>query len=248
VTRPIALFTDFGTHDIYVGQLHASAKRSGWNYPLLDLFHDVNAFDIDAGASLLAAMLDYLPRDVIVIGVVDPGVGGSRLPIAVELGERLLVGPDNGLFSRAVAWSISTPQYWVLEISENVAKTFHGRDVFLPAAIQLARGSLEGLHRLDDLNGIWTHRNAVTLEGDDCRVIHIDHYGNLISGIRGTAVKTSQTVKIAGQKLDHFDHYECVARRECFWYVNSIGLLEISANQASAAQILDVQWGAEFIV
>ena len=124
--RTIAFFTDFGSQDIYVGQLHAAAKKAGSGHPLVDLFHDVNSFDIDAGASLLAAMLDYLPHNAIVVGVVDPGVGGKRLPIAVKLGERWLVGPDNGLFSRSVAWSTSEAQYWTLETPIDVALSCWG--------------------------------------------------------------------------------------------------------------------------
>jgi len=248
VTRTIALFTDFGSQDIYVGQLHAAAKKTGSDCPLVDLFHDVNTFDIRAGASLLAAMLDYLPRDAIVVGVVDPGVGGGRLPIAVELGERWLVGPDNGLFSRSVAWSISEARYWTLDTSLDVAKTFHGRDVFLPVAIELAGGELGRIRRVEDAGDITTHRDAEKIEGDDYRVIHVDHYGNLISGIRGTAIAPHQTAVIAGRVVAHADYYERVPVGECFWYVNSIGLLEISANQASAARALEVKGGAEIAV
>ena len=248
VTRPIALFTDFGSRDIYVGQLHSAATGKGLNYPLVDLFHDAKAFDIRAGASLLAAMLDYLPDDAIVVGVVDPGVGGRRFPIAVELGERWLVGPDNGLFSRSIVWSSFTPRYWVLEAPTNAAKTFQGRDVFLPLAIQLAGGEFGKIHRVEDLSNLSTHRDAVALEGDDHRVIHIDHYGNLLSGIRGASMASSQSVSIAGRTLAHADYYELVPRGECFWYVNSIGLLEISANQASAAYILGVKGGSEIVV
>ena len=154
MTRTIALFTDFGSRDIYVGQLHAAGKRMGLDGCLVDLFHDVNPYDISAGASLLAAMLDYLPHDAIVVGVVDPGVGGERLPIAVELGERWLVGPDNGLFSRSVAWSTVGARYWILESPINVAKTFHGRDIFLPAAIELVGGDFRRIRRADDLGHI----------------------------------------------------------------------------------------------
>ena len=248
MTRTIALFTDFGSQDIYVGQLHAVAKRFGSGYTMVDLFHDVVAFDIGAGASLLAAMLDYLPDDAIVVGVVDPGVGGGRLPIAVELGERWLVGPDNGLFSRSIAWSNSEARYWTLETPVNVAKTFHGRDVFLPAALELASGGLERIHQAEDVGDISTHRDAKEIKNDDHRVIHVDHYGNLISGIRGAAIGTHKTVVIAGRVLPHADYYECVPAGECFWYVNSIGLLEISANQASAARTLNVKGGAEIAV
>jgi hypothetical protein len=248
VTRTIALFTDFGSQDIYVGQLHAAARRTGLDCTLVDLFHDVNAFDIRAGASLLAAMLEYLPRDAIVVGVVDPGVGGGRHSIAVELGERWLVGPDNGLFSRSVAWSTSEARYWLLEPPIDVAKTFHGRDLFLPAAIELAGGELETVRRVDDSGDIFTYRDTETINGDDHRVIHIDHYGNLISGIRKTATTPYQTVEIGGRVLAHADYYECVGVGECFWYINSIGLLEISANKASAARALDVKGGAEIVV
>ena len=245
VIRTIALFTDFGSHDIYVGQLHGAAARRGSDCRLVDLFHDVSPFDIRAGASLLGAMLDYLPHDVIVVGVVDPGVGGKRLPIAVELGERWLVGPDNGLFSRSVAWSTSEAQYWTLETPIDVAKTFHGRDVFLPVATDLADGDLGRIRRVEDAGGISTHRAVEEIQGDDQRVIHVDHYGNLISGIRGAAIAPHQKIEIAGRVLAHADYYERVPAGECFWYVNSIGLLEISANQASAARSLGVKGGAE---
>jgi len=248
VTRTIALFTDFGRHDIYVGQMHAAAKKTGLDCPLVDLFHDVNTFDIRGGGSLLAAMLEYLPQDAIVIGVVDPGVGGGRLPIAVELGERWLVGPDNGLFSRSVAWSASEARYWTLETSNKISKTFHGRDVFLPVAIELAGGKLGRIRSVGASGDISTHRDAEKIVGDDHRVIHVDHYGNLISGIRGTAIAPQQTVVIAGRVLAHADYYECVPAGECFWYVNSIGLLEISANQASAALALGVNRGVEIEV
>jgi len=189
-----------------------------------------------------------LPHDAIVVGVVDPGVGGRRLSIAVELGERWLVGPDNGLFSRSVAWSTSEVRYWTLETPNNIAKTFHGRDVFLPVAIELAGGALGRICRVDDAGDISTHRDAKKIASDDHRVIHVDHYGNLISGIRGTAIAPHQTVVIAGRELAHAEYYECVPAGECFWYINSIGLLEISANQASAARALDVKGGAQIAV
>ena len=243
--RTVALFTDFGSHDIYVGQLHAAAKKTGLDCSLIDLFHNVNSFDIRAGASLLAAMLDYLPHDAIVLGVVDPGVGGGRLPIAVELGERWLVGPDNGLFSRSIAWSTFEVHYWTLEAAIDVASTFHGRDVFLPVAIELAGGELGRIHRAQGAGDLLTCRDAEDIKCDDHRVIHVDHYGNLISGIRGTGISRHQTVEIAGRALSHADYYECAPDGECFWYVNSIGLLEISANQASAAYALDVKGGVD---
>lgn len=248
MTRTIALFTDFGSQDIYVGQLHAAAQSARSDCPLVDLFHDVNSFDIRAGATLLAAMLDHLSPDAIVVGVVDPSVGGRRLPIAVELGERWLVGPDNGLFSRSVAWSNSEARYWTLETPIDISKTFHGRDIFLPVAIELAGGDFGKIRPTKNVTDISTHRDAEKIENDDHRVVHVDHYGNLISGIRGAALATHQTVVIAGRVLTHADYYECVPIGECFWYVNSIGLLEISANQASAARVLAVKGGAEIAV
>ena len=248
MTRTVALFTDFGSRDIYVGQLHAAATKTKLTYTLVDLFHDVNSFDIFAGASLLAAMFDYLPHDAIVVGVVDPGVGGRRLPIAVEIGERWLVGPDNGLFSRSVAWATCEVRYWILEAPMDVAKTFHARDVFLPVAIELAVGDLGRIRPVEDVDDISTHHAGKEIEGDDQRVIHVDHYGNLISGIRGAAIALHQTVVIAGQELTHADYYECVPIGECFWYVNSIGLLEVSANQGSAARALAVKEGVEIVV
>ena len=118
----------------------------------------------------------------------------------------------------------------------------------MPTAIQLATGELSRIRRVEEVGDISTHRDAEEIDGDDHRVIHVDHYGNLISGIRGAEIAYHQTVVIAGRALAHADHYECVSTGECFWYVNSIGLLEISANQASAAFTLGVKEGAEIVV
>lgn len=236
--KPIALFTDFGSTDIYVGQLHALAQSWGVTERIIDFFHDVKAFDIAAGASLLAAMADYLPRDIIVVGVVDPGVGSMRASIGVKIGGRWFIGPDNGLFSRSVAWSKHQPVYWSIESTNSVSMTFHGRDVFLPVAIQLSKGNSESLRYIKDATNLTTSKLADGVNHDDLRIIHVDHYGNLISGLRGRNISEDKTLSLCDVTIHNANYYECVSKSECFWYVNSIGLVEIAANQDSAARLL----------
>ena len=105
---PIFLFTDFGASDIYAGQVRSVLHRCAPGVPVVDLLHEVPAFNIRAGAHLLAALVNHLPLESVILAVVDPGVGGTRLPIMVRAGDRWFVGPDNGLMSVvAYFWALT---------------------------------------------------------------------------------------------------------------------------------------------
>ncbi|MGH9575968.1 MAG: SAM hydrolase/SAM-dependent halogenase family protein, partial [Terriglobales bacterium] len=99
----IFLFTDFGAAGIYVGQVKAVLQERSPKVPVIDLLHDAPAFNVKAGAHLLAAFAVRLPKDSVTLAVVDPGVGGPRQPVAVAADGRWFVGPDNGLISVAAA-------------------------------------------------------------------------------------------------------------------------------------------------
>jgi S-adenosylmethionine hydrolase len=103
VTRPIFFLTDFGLSDTFVGVVKAVILGIAPDAPIVDLTHDIPPQDVRAGAFALLAAAPYLPKQAIVLAVVDPGVGTARRPIAVEAGERIFVGPDNGLLSWALA-------------------------------------------------------------------------------------------------------------------------------------------------
>jgi S-adenosyl-L-methionine hydrolase (adenosine-forming) len=145
VARPIVFCSDYGLEDEFVGVCHGVIARIGPEARVIDLAHTVTRHDVAEGAALLARAAPYMPVDSVYLAVVDPGVGSERRPIALEsTSGALLVGPDNGLLVPALdalggaarAVRIAEPRYLLARIS----RTFHGRDVFAPAAAHLAIG------------------------------------------------------------------------------------------------------------
>src|SRR5262245_8426643 len=140
----IALFTDFGTRDAYMAQLKGAILSLQPTVQLIDLTHEVDAFDIRAAAYLLDASARYFPPGTIFVAVVDPGVGTARRPLLLTTqADKYYVGPDNGLFTRVVqreglkaAYVLTQSAYFRRQVSA----TFHGRDIFGPVAAHLARG------------------------------------------------------------------------------------------------------------
>ena len=140
----ITFLTDFGLQDDFVGTCHGVMKRIAPDVEIIDLTHGVRPGRILQGALTLANSLPYMPVGVH-LAVVDPGVGGGRRPLALRDGEgRLYVGPDNGLLLPAAdrfggvaeAHELANPDYAL----QSVSRTFHGRDLFSPAAAHLALG------------------------------------------------------------------------------------------------------------
>lgn len=236
--RPICLFTDFGLTGPYVGQVKAAIHGRSPGAPVIDLMADAPGFDPMASAYLLAALLPYTPIDAVIMGVVDPGVGGTRLPLMVETDGRMLVGPDNGLFAVARhragfsrAWAIT----WQPDALSN---TFHGRDLFAPVAAALAAGASP-----DDLglpvNGI----GGGDWPDDLARIIYVDHYGNAMTGLRGSCLQPGQALRVGEWVLPPARTYSDQPAGTAFWYVNSINLVEISVNCGHAAQKLGLNLG-----
>ncbi|HXZ51635.1 MAG TPA: SAM-dependent chlorinase/fluorinase [Burkholderiales bacterium] len=234
----IVLFTDFGGADPYVGQakavLHARAPR----IPLIDALHDVPTFGIEPAAHLLAALAPHYPRGSVFIAVVDPGVGGAREAVVVQADGRRFVGPDNGLMSlvwqraaRRACWRIA----WR---PARLSASFHARDLFAPVASKLALGRAP--------RGWLLRQRApkVLLDARDlARVIYIDHYGNAMTGLRAAGIARTARLSVAGRRLARAATF-CDARPgAAFWYENSIGLVEIAANGASAARKLGLRVG-----
>src|SRR5262249_38210989 len=139
----VALLTDFGTADGYVGVMKGVLLGIAPRAQVVDLSHDVPPQQIATGAWILHTAWRYFPPDSIFVCVVDPGVGGARRPVALRAGDRLFVGPDNGLFSYILASEppesaviLDNPRFHLTAPSA----TFHGRDIFAPAAGHLAAG------------------------------------------------------------------------------------------------------------
>lgn len=232
----IVLFTDFGMSDPYVGQVKAQLAVHAPGVPVVDLLHEVPAYNPHAGAHLLAALADAFPAGSVFLAVVDPGVGTSRSAVAVDAGGRWYVGPDNGLLS-VVAARTPDPRVWRIDWRpERLTATFHGRDLFAPIAAAIAGGAAP-FDKLTQVPAL----EVVFDAGDLGRVIYIDHYGNAWTGVR--QVEPRSRVIIGNAELMHADTFGAVERGVPFWFANSVGLVEVAVNRGSAAALLDLQIG-----
>jgi hypothetical protein len=238
----IVLFTDFGVADHYVGQMHAVLAVAAPGVPVIDLLHEVPPHDIEAGSVLLRALTSSVPEDAVFICVVDPDVGGPRWPIALCDGERWFVGPDNGLLA-GVASRAHGPRYFrIPERTFGVpSATFHGRDVFAPAAAAIRLGRRDHLEAIDDERVLQTARAARDVPAAVDRIVYIDRFGNLLTGVY--TPRSTARIVVGAVRVSHGERFGAVEAGRLFWYINSSGLVEIAANGASAARILGVSVG-----
>lgn len=237
----IYLLTDFGSNDIYVGQLKATLLRSLPTAVIVDLLHDAPDWNVQSGAHLLAALAATLPaHESVLIAVVDPGVGGARRPVVLQADGRWYVGPDNGLLSvvkqRSHVWRL----WEIIWRPQALASTFHGRDLFAPIAAMLESGAWwDGA--LQEVIGLDVEIDATDLK----QVIYIDHYGNAMTGIRQGALRHEMRLTIGSSQLYFSRTFSDVPEGTMFWYENSIGLVEIAGNRTNAAEQLALAPGTE---
>jgi S-adenosylmethionine hydrolase len=184
----IALLTDFGTRDHYVGAMRGVALGICPEATLVDITHDIPPQDITAGALELAAAYTFFPPNTVFLCVVDPGVGSSRKALAADAGGYKFVAPDNGLLSMVFN---QTPPTWLVELTEpkyarpTVSHTFEGRDRFAPAAAWLAAGvELTALGRPLTAWHTCSIPEPRAQHGQLSGVIlRVDRFGNLITNI-----------------------------------------------------------------
>ena len=190
----ITLTTDFGTRDSYVAEMKGIILTLAPSVHLVDVSHEVEAQQITEGALAVEAAAPWFPPGTIHLAVVDPGVGTARRGLVIAARGQLFVGPDNGLFTPILAtgewqaFELASPQYRLAHVS----RTFHGRDVFAPAAAHLALGIVPerfGPAISDPVRLAWARAHRVT-GGVAGRVIHVDHFGNLVTSILADEVET----------------------------------------------------------
>ncbi len=239
----IVLFTDFGPAGPYVGEMKAVLYRQAPGVPLVDLFADAPAFDPMACAYLLAAYTSGFPDGTVFLCVVDPGVGGARLPVVVEADKRRYVGPDNGLFE-LVARRADRARWWEITWRpERISASFHGRDLFAPVAARLARGEPppgEELRAADRPGGDWPD--------DLARIIYVDHFGNAMTGLRAQTLAPGTILEAAGRRFERVRTFSDAPPGAAFWYENANGLAEIAVNRGGAGPELGLGVGAPVTV
>lgn len=240
----ITLLTDFGTADSYVAEVKAVLVSLAPDVRIVDVTHQVPPGDVRAGQFILSRVWQRFPRGTVHVVVVDPGVGTDRRALAAESNGHWFVAPDNGLLSPLPR----DAQFVSLAIPEGAAPTFHARDVFAPAAAQLALGaSLAQLgHPITDpyLSPLPSLRHdGAAIVGE---VVYVDRFGTLVSNIPGNGVEPGVRIKVAGTEIGTLARtFGDVARGALVVYVGSGGTVEIAVRDGSAARLLGVGVGAE---
>ncbi len=233
----IVLFTDFGIHDPYVGQIHTVLAQQAPGIRVVDLCHSVPDFDIKAGAYLLAALVPQVPKGAVCLGIVDPGVGSRRDAIMVCADERWFVGPDNGLFAIVIRRARDVASYRIDWRPAVLSDSFHGRDLFAPVAAMLAQSTLP------EPASSYAPMATEDWPDDWSTVIYVDHYGNAVTGLRAAHIDIETVLEFRDTPIHYARTFSEALPGRAFWYTNSCGLLEIAMNQESAARTLGIHHG-----
>ncbi len=255
--RPIALLTDFGTRDSYVGVMKGTIASVDAGIPVIDLTHDLPPQNLAAAWFCLLSAWEYFPPETVFVAVVDPGVGSQRRAIAIELDNKFLVGPDNGIFSGVLARSrpvaaieLTNRDAWRVA---NPSTTFHGRDIFAPVGARLATGMpLKELGNAIDPDTLvqFSLPEPVTSESEIVGCIqYIDRFGNCIANIPQDAIAGQNwSVEVAGTRVSSGTTYSSAATGEAIALIGSHGWLEIAVNGGSAREQLQLDWEMEMRV
>lgn len=256
-TPLISLLSDFGLKDPYVGEMKAVILSICPEACIIDISHNIEKFNTHMGAFVLASAAPYFPRSTVHAAVVDPGVGTKRRPLIVETERSLYVGPDNGLLMLSArsegirhAYKISNSEYMLPRVST----TFHGRDIFAPAAAHLAKGCTpsEFGHEVRDYVVPRFANPQIRKGGLLGEILHIDDFGNVISNI---SVKALEKVGIKEGCLLHveFKHkalnlkfcsaYGEVVSKTPLALIGSSNFLEVSVNQGNASKTFKAKIG-----
>ena len=236
--KRIALVTDFGIASPYLGQIRLLLAAAFPSLPVIELISDLPPFRPDLAAYLLPGLVRDLPSSTLFLTVVDPGVGSERRALLLEADGNLFLGPDNGLLAM-IASRARQCRIWCLDWRPiRLSATFHGRDLFAPAAIALLRGETLSWSSLtlEDLAGsAWPEELP--------RIVYQDTYGNLMLGIRAEKIESATLISLGGQALSWARTFSAVPAGQAFWYENAFGLVEVAVNQGSAAQTLGLSVG-----
>ncbi|HKW45995.1 MAG TPA: SAM-dependent chlorinase/fluorinase [Gemmatimonadaceae bacterium] len=244
--RPlITLLTDFGTADGYVGEMKGVLLSRAPDARVVDITHEIPAQDVELARLTLARVWRRFPADTVHLVVVDPGVGTDREALAVKSDGRYLVGPDNGVLSPALL--VPGACAVTLEVPASASASFHGRDVFAPAAASLASGaSLESLGTLARQPTIRRTPEPHRVEDGVLAgvVISVDRFGNAITNL--VALRAG-TVEVTGATLPLRRTYGDVPLGAPLAIIGSSGLIEIAVRDGSAARQLNLARGSPVV-
>jgi hypothetical protein len=259
VTRRVTLLTDFGTADGYVAAMKGVLASRAPGSALDDVGHDLRPGDVEGAARALARYWALYPEGTVHLAVVDPGVGTERRGLALEAAGRWVVSPDNGIVTDvlasveadAVASGWRAVALGTVEPPGRPSRTFHGRDVFAPAAAHLAAGGdLDALGPglADPVRLPRVHPERDPGGGARGRVVGVDRFGNLATDLPGAWLAGAGAVEVAGRTILVRGTYGEAAEGEALALVSSDGRVEIAVRNGSAAQALGVGAGAAVVL
>ncbi len=262
----VALLTDFGLSDSYVGVMKAVILSSCPGISFIDLTHDVPPQNIISASLLLASAWSYLPEKTVCLAVVDPGVGSERREVVIDAGNRYLVSPDNGTatllieeYPEARSYRIDERRYRRLVSNPGSSTTFHGRDLFSPIAADIVRYGFDAVSAepvdpvmIGGLTPRPAHPPRESTPGSskessarwiEVPVLHVDHFGNCVTGLRRAESdgKISE-VRVPGGTKRAFavegisTYYAAVGRGAPLAYWGSAGYLELAVREGNAAE------------
>lgn len=249
--RPVVLLTDFGRSDCYVGVLHAVLEREAPGAPRLDLGHDLEPGDVWAACFVLRSAWRYLPDDAVVLAVVDPGVGSGRRAVAARHGGRWIVAPDTGLASAVGAADEAIELDWRRMGIAEPSRTFHGRDLFAPAAAVLSGSDLTAFLGASiepaSLAPCPLPDPVRSEAGLQATVLHVDRFGNVITNTPVAELPEAATLRLPrGASPRRVGTFAEAEGDEVVWYQGSVGLLELAVNRGSAAEATGLARGDTF--
>lgn len=267
----IALLTDFGSKDPFCGIMKGVISRIAPGISCIDLDNEIPPGDIQHAAITLWQARPYFPDGTVFLCVVDPGVGTNRRGVVVQAGKKTYIGPDNGIFTFILdkgyrAWELQNPRFSL----PNPTHTFHGRDIFAPAAAYVSKGipGSDFGQEVQDLvllpPPFLESSDPMTLQGE---VLYADHFGNLLTSLGSFSFVDEEHIRFSpwiqnenkplqertfdikhieanlplGASLPFVRTFSEAPPEGCAAILGSSGLIEIVANQKSAASILDLK-------
>jgi len=249
-TKFVALLSDFGTNDPFVGLMKGVLLSRAPNLTLIDITHQVPPQDVQTAAFFLMTAIPYMPKGTLFMTVVDPTVGTGRGIVWAKTENYQFIAPDNGLVSWVEQKEPIVEARFISNSSlfmESISSTFHGRDIMAPVAAAIAKGLPEkkigpvfGEYRRLPFPKPVRAGNRVTGQ-----VIAIDHFGNVVTNIRRDLLSARGVYSVAGRMLKDLKlTYASVPEGEALAVIGSFGFLEFSVRNGNFARTFDVKIGA----
>jgi len=253
----IALLTDFGTKDYFVAAMKGVILSINPNAAVVDITHEVPPQDVWTGAFVLRSVYKWFPRGTIFVAVVDPGVGTERAPLLLQTKNYFFIGPDNGVLSLAAQEDGVVAAYRIEARLPRVSRTFHGRDVFAPAAAYLSLGISPSM--LGTPIGQWKRLEMPRAEYREgalyAHTIYVDRFGNVYTSATEEDIKQlaspGDILCVEGPatiKARYVETYGYAAPGETVALINSEGYLELAVSMGNAAATYGLKPGQAIII